>query len=472
MSAFRRSAATETKQKSGKGGKGGYYDKLNIPKQPGVAPIFIVRGAYKDANPSQNLVEIDPATGRPKDVVMDFFKVRKHKRKLVINGRESFRDEVCSAGPDPHNQQPCAGCMASDQGDKSITTSDYYLFTVVHLQPYHVHPLIDRDKNQIVMKQNSNEPVMVKTECTGRLCNFCRVAAGQAPVVQQGQHWPGWAANQFTTVFGNRRWLEVGKSHLSNLDSFESIINSKCFHPQCGGQLNTDGFICPTCKNTLIDMGTDPRSDAEINEAIARPYPCHFCQRSVLLEEVTSCPTCEAFNRQSVKHSLFDTVVTLFKAGEGTKTQIQMQSYFPIDQYAQFVQQQYGSLLQGKTLHQVIDEIGKPYDFAEMMKPRSLEDQIKQLQLNLTMGQQPQSPYGAYGAPPAAPGFMGPGSFQQQAPGAPMAAPQPQMTGYNPQQGMPMQGQQQAAPAFAPYQPQQGPGPAPFVPGARTNFGS
>lgn len=482
MSSFRRTTATENKHKGGSGRKGNYYDRLNIPKEAEGygASLVIVRGEYKDHNPPPELVEIDPRTGLPKDVINFFFKLRKHKRKLMINGNEQFRDEPCAAGHDAHNPQPCAGCMAMDRGDKSVTISDAYYFTVLHMALYHSHPLLDKQSRQIVMKKDNSGPVMIQTECDGRLCNFCRVSSGNPPVQQQGAElWPGWQANQFTTQFGNRRYLEVGKSHLDNLGAFESIIGSRCWHPQCGSQLVTDSYSCPHCATVIIDMASDTRSDEEIAKAVLSPYPCLNCRQSVLLHENVSCEVCENAHppRQFVQRSLFDSVVTLFKSGEGTKSQIQMRNSTPFDSMTQQLVSQ-GLLPQGKTIEQLIQEIAKPYDFAEIFKPRSMEDQMKRLGLE-TQTQAPQgSAYGAYGAPQQP-------NYQQQtfmAPqgGVPQPTQQPQFGGYVPQQTMPMQ--QAPGPQFAGYQPnpngtgapsnQTQPGPAPFVPNPRTNFGS
>lgn len=483
MNQFRRTAAQETKQKSGKGGKGSYYDKLAIPKGS-PTPIIILRGNYEDTHPAQELVEFDPATGRPKPVINDFFKFKKHTRKLLNGGKEEYRDEPCSAGIDPHNPQPCAGCSAMDRGDKSVGVKDVYAFSILHMHPYHSHPLLDRNTRQIVMKNDNSGPVIVYSECEGRTCNFCRVSRNEQPIIQQGEQWPGFQANQIGTTFGRRRYLEFGKSHLSNLDGFENSISSICHNPQCGNQLSCDGFACPTCNTLVIDMSTDPRSDKDINEAVIRPYPCLRCQRNVLLREVVSCEFCEAAGRQFQQLSLFDNVLFLFRQGEGTKSTVMMQRNQPIDQFGQQLTQM-GWLRDGKTIRQLIEEIGKPYDFAELFKPRSLEDQAKRLSLQVP---QQQSAYGAFGQPQQ-PMYGAPPQGYPQQPGF---APQPQQGGYPPPpQGFAPQPQQQApqgflpppgAPqpqqqAYAPYpapqpQPSNNVGPAPFQPATRPNFGS
>lgn len=492
MSAFRRSAATETKQKGGKGGKGSWYEKLNIPKGSPTA-VIIMRGNYEDHNPPQELVEIDPATGLPKKIYNDFFKFRKHKRKLLNGGKEEFRDEPCSAGPDPHNPQPCAGCAAMDQGDKSVGVGDQYAFTIVHLDLYHHHPLLDKQTRQIVMKKDSSGPVMVFAECDGRTCNFCRVSRGEQPFVQQGENWPGWQANQFTTTFGQRRYLELGKSHLSDLEGFERSISSICAHPQCGNQLTTDGYACPQCNTMLIDMEKDPRSDLQINEAIMRPYPCLNCRRGVLATEIVSCETCAATGRQYVQTSMFDNVLHLFRQGEGTKSHVMMQRSQSLDSFGQQLTQA-GWLRDGKTIRQLIEEIGKPYEFEKVFEPRSLDEQSKKLQL------QPRNQQQGYGTqmggyPQQGPQYGGPpqqGGYQQQPGYAPMPQgaptyPQqqqqyqqpPQAQGYvppGPSTAAPMQQSFMQPPAFAPYPqngaPQNNAGPAPFQPTPRSNYGS
>lgn len=474
MSAFRRTASQETKQKSGKGGKSSFYEKLNIPKGT-PTPILVRHGHFEDPNPPQDLIEIDFSTGRAKPVVNDFYKGKKHTRKLLINNKEEYRDEPCSAGSDPHNPQPCVGCSAMDQGDKSIGIKDFYAFGVIHLVPYHTHPLTDKTTRQIVMKQDNSGPVTVFKECEGRTCNFCRVQRGEQPIVQQGMDWPGFQANQITTTFGHRRYIEIGKSHLSDLDGFENSISSICANPQCGNQLTTDGYACPNCNTMVIDMGSDPRNDQQINEAVMHPYPCLTCQRPVLLREIVSCEFCEAAGRQFKQISLFDSVIYVFRQGEKTGSHIMMQRHVPIDAFGeQLIQMGWlrDNTGQTKSIHQLVEEIDKPYNFAELFKPRSLEDQAKRLSLRPMT--QPQSMYGAqpmYGQP-----AHGQGMPQPQP--SPMAGGLPPPPGYVPSQQTgfipPPQFQQPGYSAYPTQQPQQqnNTGPAPFQPAPRPNFGS
>lgn len=474
MSAFRRSAAQETKNRGGKGGKSSYYEKMRLPKVE-ATPIVILRGEWVDPKPPKELEEIDPTTGRPKPAILDYYKYLVHKRKFMENGNEAYRDEPCSKGYDDHNPQPCAGCMAIDSGDKSIKLTDAYVFSIVHLIPYHTHPLIDWRTKQIMMKKDNSGPVMTFAECQGRLCNFCRVQQGQQPIVQQnGPQWDGWQANQITTSFGHRRYLEIGKSHLSNLEGFDNIVSSMC--GTCRNPLTVEGYACGTCDTLLIDMQYETRSNEQIQDAISKAYPCLTCNRQVLLMESAYCQSCEASGRQFRQDSLFSSVLYLFRQGEGTKSQIMMQRSQPLDELGQILAQQ-GWLQNGKTIHQLIEEIGKPYDFAEIFKPRNIEEQRKKLGYGGGQQQGQQQGYGAYGQQPQYGGQ--PQGYQSQ--------PQQQQMGYPPQQQQQFMPPPQQ-PGYTQYPPQPqgyvqpGPntagqpsnnvGPAPFQPIGRPNFGS
>ena len=471
MNAFRRSVVADTKKKGGKS-KGAWYDKFRLPQtQPG-APFVLVRAEYVDPSPSPEQIEVDPATGRQKPVVNPYYKYRVHKRKLVQGGKEWFADEVCSAGHDAHNPQPCVGCFAVDAGDKSIGVSDAFAFSIYHLAYYHGHPLLDKEKGGIVMKNDNSGPVMITTECAGRTCNFCRVLQGQPPLPPQpGQDpWPGYDPRSLTTVFGKRRYLDMGKGHLSDLEGIDQVISAQCGN--CRSQLTTDGFACPHCNSLIVDMANDPRSDEQIAQDVVRPYPCMRCQRPVLLKEIVSCETCASQNAQALQLSLFDVIVFGMRQGEGTKSHItQGLPHKTIEEFARTVDP---GFLGGKSLREYIAENAKPYDFEEVFRPRGLQEQSQRLKLPMPGGMAQQN-FGFPGQQQYAPAqqmVQYPGQmFQQPQPGfaapgpmmAPPMQPAPQQQ-YAPYPGAPVQYAQQP-------QQQPSPGPAPFVPIVPPNFG-
>jgi hypothetical protein len=475
MSAFRRSVVADTKQKGG-GRKGSFHDRYRLPAEPAPeAAGILLRGDYVDPSPAPEQIEIDPATGRPKEVRNPYFKYRQHKHATKKNGKDWFATEICSAGIDPYNPQPCVGCFAMDSGNKAVGVSDMFAMGYIHLAYYHGHPLLDGN-NQIVMKREKQEPVIVYDECVGRTCNYCRVLNNQPVIASNDDPWPGWSPQQITTVFGRRRYLEVGKGHLSDLSGIDSVIGSMC--GACGSQLTTDGFACTTCNSMVIDMAADTRTDEQIAMEVLKPYPCMRCGRAVMLKEVVSCEVCERQGRQGVQLSLFDVVLFAKRQGEGTKSHIVRTNHMTIEQYAQRVDPRF---LNGKSLRDYITELaGQPYDFPEMFKPKNLQDQSKRLELPMPPGAggQMQQQYMSYGGPqaPAAPPQYG-------APQQPYGAPPPQAPQYAPQQpyGAPPP---QAAPMPAPQmqsggmmvpqpapqqyppqmQPMQQPGPGPQAP--------
>lgn len=439
LSQFRRSIAAETQKKgSGKGWKGNWRERFRLPKTA-PTPFRLIDAEYVDHNPDASQIELDPATGHPKIVKTAFFKYRKHRRKLMKYGKEMFLDEPCSAGHNPHNPQPCAGCYAMDSGDKSVTLTDSFVLGLIHLHPYHGHPTIDKG-GQMVMKNDGSGPYISYDECTGRTCNYCRTVAGQPVIPVQGQPWPNFQAKDISTTFGHRRYIEIGKGHLSDFDGWATQVGSMCGGKKngapCGAQLFTDGYECPHCKSLVIDMENDPRTDEQINAEIMKPYPCLKCGRPVLLNERVSCDNCGT----AVMNSLFGVVLWGMRQGEGTNSHLVLQRSETLDEFAGKVP---ANILGGKTVQQIVEELGKPYNFEEMYKPKSLADQAKRLELEL----------------PAS--MLGGGA--QNYGGGPAYAAQPPYAASSPQ----------AAPAFQPYPPQSSPGgPPPFVAPSKPNFGN
>jgi hypothetical protein len=425
LNPFRRSASADTAKKPGRGRKGTTYERWSLPKI-NATPFLMMNTEYVDLNPSPDEIIVDPQTGRPMEVKKPYAKRRVHKRVLTLaGGKKRILESTCSAGFNPHNPQPCAGCGAIDQGARDINTADVAVFGVIHLATYHKHPIIDRKTGGIVMRQPRNPgeqatPMLIDDECVGRTCNFCRAASGQ-PIVQDPQNpWPGYNPSDIQTFFGKRRYMELGKNHLTALMGWDAQIASMCGNDN--SPIITDGFACPHCNALVIDLNNDPRTDDQINAAVVKPYPCMNCNRPVLLKELVSCEVCEQHNRQPVQHSIADRVLWGVKQGEGTSTQIMLHRHESLQEFAARVPAQ---LLGGKTLDQVLADLNKPYDFAQLFQPKGLADQAAELELQGTQGAVPQN---------AMPGYAGPAQQSQYRP-APLpmqppiaaAAPGPQV---------------------------------------------
>ena len=433
VSSFRRSVYAEPPRRGGGGGpKGNWRDNLKL--QADATPIILIEGQYADPAPTDQEVQaagIGP-DGRPNQVVKGYFRTRKHKCKTTRNGRPYFPDEVCSAGWDKYNPQPCAGCMASDAGDKRLTLSDVYAFGIVHLVPYHLHPLWDNRNRQWVMKKDNSGPFMTETACTGRTCNFCRALSGHPPVVQNGEFWPGYDPRSISTKFGGRRYLELGKGHLGNLMSWGDTVSSKCANLDpatgrlCRTKLNPVGFDCPDCASVIIDLKTDTRTDQQILEAVSSPYPCMTCRSPKWLKAAFLCDRCDARDLDPTQFPVYGTVLHGSRRGDGKNSALVLDEFESVEEFEARVGAQYAPILHGKTIRQIVDELSRPYDFTDLYAPRPLEEQRKRLDITAT-GPAPQ------GYQPAPGGYQPPPAYPPQGYGQPQGYPQNQ--GYAQQQG-------------------------------------
>jgi hypothetical protein len=484
ISTFRRNTKSEQKKGGGKGLRGNWREQMRLPKT-GPTPFVLIKGEYTDPNPDPESIEVDFQTGQPLPSLVAYYKWLKHRLKTIgYGGKERFIDEPCSKGYDKHAPKPCAGCQAMDLGDKRITLGESYSMGLVHLKVYHRHPLVDPKTGPVYSKKD-NSPVYVESECLEKQCNFCRALQGQPPVIQQGEFWPGYDPKTITSVFGSRRYLELGSGHLGDVGEWDKQISARCGGTawvkdqggnyildqhgnaipkgRCNTFLNVDSYNCSVCGNVLIVPDQDPRPLAQLEELAMKKFPCHHCQRPVFLKELNSCdmcgPTTERGGQAKVE-GIFEGVLWGQRQGEGTNSHLTLIQFDSLQAFEQGLHPSARALLGDKTLAQRIEELSKPYDFAELYKPKALDAQAKRLEIQQTgvmqgtPGWTPPAPTapGAYGAQPQqfmqAPGY--PGVVPQ---GAPQGAPQP--------------------PQFQPYgQPPQSPGPAPFVPPNKPNFGA
>jgi len=467
LSTFRRNTKSETKKQGGKGLRGNWREQFRLPKVA-PTPFVLIKGEYTDPDPDPEVIEVGPQ-GQAMPVIVAYWKWLKHRLKTMTQtGKQRFIDEPCSRGWDKHAPQPCAGCAAQDAGDKRITLSETYSIGLAHLAVYHRHPLVDPKKGPIMKKDNSG-PVLVDSECLDKQCNFCRVAAGQTPVLQPNEFWPQYDPKSIIPVFGSRRYMELGKGHLGDLGEWDKQIGSRCGgvayvrNPdgsyvlnqqgqaipkgRCNAFLDVDGYVCSLCGNMLINAEQDPRPLEQLEQLAMAKYPCHYCQRQVFLKEVNSCSSCG----QAMTAGLFDGVLWGQRVGEDTQSHLVLVQFDTIDDYEANLHPSYRQLLQGKPLKERLQELCQPYSFSELYKPKSLEDQAKRLELS------GQMQYGAYGAP------------------AQQMQPQQFVPGYA--QPTPYQGgqpyPQPTVPGYTPYGNQQGtPQPPPFQPPVKPNFGN
>lgn len=500
MSPYRRQMVQETRRKGGKGGKGNWRERWKPNEQP--EAVVLIPGEYREVIYGNDGVAVE--------ATLPWHKYGRHTRKFAGN---KIRTTSCSAGPNPHAPQQCVGCQLEQTGDRSIKLSDAYAVGLYHLKPYHGHPILDAQTNQYLIKKDGPEAgkyVIGYDECEGRNCNFCRALAGQQPVLQPGETFPYWPKD-ITTVFGHRRYLEMGRNGLDDLKGWDLSIMSTCFsqgylrHPQtgqyildqqsqqpipsgiCGNQLTTVSWNCVYCNSVLIDMATDQRDDKQIAEALGQLIPCQRCQRGVDVQEVVTCDVCNKPTQLNVFSGAM--VLWLKKTGQDTSTHMVLDKFEPLDLAQVSLTRNYGGyfpdgnggtkLFTDRDLKKLLEDSAKPYDFEELLRPLDLQKQAKILEVNIASQGGPPA-YGAgpqYGSPPG-----GPPPSHVQPPQGPQFGP-PGTTGGPPgshysQPGQPTGGppQFQAPPVAGPsFQQPPGPGAGPvagtpYMPPGRPNF--
>lgn len=450
------------------GGKGGYFNKLRIPKLtpelqsmlranelPG-DPIMLVQPEV----PYDDIYAVDDNgnwTGQ-KEAALH---VLTHQIQSVKNGRTDYAEFTCTAGPNRHAPQNCVGCQQADAGNKSVGNSrQHWAFNVKHLVPYHEVPLMDRKTNTIrYRKDKPNEPVMV--------LEACRMGSpSERLYAMKNRKQCDPCARGIAVTYGAPKVLVLGKSHLEDLLSVDAHLEQTCAN--CATRLVKLGYTCAHCNSVLLDLAQTQMTNEQVKDYAATPQQCHsgICGNVALPKPAYACgyhPSgsyklpnggCPP-NVPPRPLSIFDVVFYVHKIGENTQSKLVISPPTPIQHFTTPTGNDLAQWLQAPHLQ-------RSFDLKDMYKAQSAEEQanICNVQNPFVQQQQLYQQYPGQGQP----------QQQQYAPapqyGAPQA-PQPQAPPYGVQQpGFPPQPQQQ--PQYqqynGPQQPQPGAGNAQYPP--------
>jgi hypothetical protein len=458
----------------GKGGRGGFFNKLRIPKltqqlhnmlrpnEPAGDPIMLVKPEqmYDDV---YNVDEQGKWTGAKGDALHVLIHQVKGKNK---QGKDKFDDFACTCGPNAHAPQQCVGCQQNDSGNKAVSGSrQQWAFNVKHLVPYHEVPLVDQKTNQFVTKKDKpNEYVMVMRQCqTGtpseRLYNM-----------ENGQVQPcEYCQRNIPVLYGSPKAYVLGKNHLEELLKIDATLENTCAN--CMTRLIKVAFSCSRCNQDILDLSNSQYTNEQLKNFADTPQQCRSCGNvdkprpmydcgydpSGMYRVPNGCPE----NVTPRPLSIFDVVFYVHKEGEDTQSKLVISPPIP---------RQHFRTMTGQTdLEQWLKtpHLSRTFNLPDMFKPLSMDEQAKICGVpNPYAQQQPQ--YGQYPGPQPQ-GYQPPPVQQYGAPPPQYPAPQQQQMpqpGYQqPQQQYPQQGYQQPMPQQQPGyppQPQQGPPGAPF----------
>lgn len=399
-------------------------------------PMVLIAGQYPDlyARDANNNPLVPPPVGEGLHYRAHTFPVTIQPKTAGQQGFRTFRDIVCSAGPEPHAPQPCVGCNLVDHG-ADAKARDRWVFNVAHLGWYHEHPLVK--DNQVQMKKDGSGPVMVKEEC--RSYKMLSVLYNRAVQAGNRQYKPQeceGCKNQWPFVWGEHRLIEVGWKHLNNILDFDTALGKKCAN--CGTYLLRMSFNCgnESCNAVLVNIGQSGWTQDQCENFAKTAQHCPQCNYQGLPRSNYQCGFDEKYIptqqpcQDTRKTSIFDCVIWAQREGEKTESEIVIKKVELINNYTT---PDGKPSPDGRPLAEHLKSIVKsPFNLVEMYKPESLDDQAKAIRVQNPYAQQQWGQYG---------------SQQTQ--------PQQQPQGY-PQQGWGQQPTGQAPVAQYPNMPQPG----------------
>jgi hypothetical protein len=434
-----RAGAEAFLRSGGRGAKGGrkvnWRQRWEIPMKDstdprGIAePAIFVDAEYEDA--------YLPGMKRP------YYHYRVHN---FNQGTKAYFQMICSSGPDGRGN--CVGCWLYSQGKKWAEPKDKVAFNIAHLGWYHDTPLLDKQTNQIVYKQNEpGVPIIVRAACEAQAGNLqCK-----------------WCQAGYQRIFGGHRYIEVGPGHLESIQGIDKALQATCINCKTGVLTPETAYRCPDCKTVAYEIATSGFTTQEqIHQYNFNHQPCRQCSSTNPFEPAYECGYVQGQKMgggcapgQTKVATLFDTVLFLHRE-KGKLVTLKNEHKVAFSDFR--------APEGGRTPEDILAEIKTPFDFADTFKPEDTDSQAKRAGV--------PNPYGP--AVPAFQSYPGPAAWQQgQQPVPPPQQQYPQFQGQNPpqqypQQNMPPQVPQQPVPQWQqPGQvPPPPPPPSPGVPGA------
>jgi hypothetical protein len=419
-------------------------------------PVVLIPGQYEDvyATLPDGSKIVPPPIVEGHRFRVHSFNVHIPPRNASEKGFNSFKELVCSCGPDAHAPQPCVGCYQYDHGDKNARSKDQWAFNLAHLAWYHMIPLVK--DGQVVMKKDNSGPVMVKQECLRHKME--NVYLGRA--IQSGRV-PPQIAKKYKDcegckqsaqwAFGDHRVIQLGFKHLKNLFDIDDQLGKKCLN--CNTGILRVAFDCEKCNTEMLDLSQVQWTNDQIDTFSKTPTQCQSCGNVGVPKSVYECGFDENYNQvqqacaNPQKTTIFDCVLWLQREGESTESEIVVKRIQLISQY----QAQHDQRSLGEQLKEIVKE---PFNLVEMYKPDTLDEQAEMIRVPNPYGQQQQQ-YANYPGQNQPPQWAG---QQNMPPGMPMPPGPGVYGGPQPQSGPPA-----------------GPGPQPPYPGmpmpGRPDFG-
>lgn len=317
---------------------------------------------------------------------------RDHTNKVRAqsqNGRpyDQYVSAVCSSGTNPDSRQPCVGCNYADRGAE-MNAVDRWAFEVMHCAWYHEAPLMKDGK--IVMRQGSNEPILVRNEClTMKMSNELARRANAAGHKAFYRECSGCKAGH-PLVYGGRRIIKVGAGHVKNIVSLADRLDQRC--NGCGTMIATVSYNCGYCNNILLDMTRASLSPDELKQFKETPFRCPHCAQIGIPKDNKICGYNHDYTQvvggcgNATPLKFHEAIMRLQKEGSGTQSQIVDRGFMVIDSATVPAPNPNikcpVNTAPGTPMWDVFEALcGEPWDLAKMYQPLNLDEQSQMLQV-------------------------------------------------------------------------------------------
>ncbi len=303
-------------QNRSKGWRGGWEDRLDIPKAA-ATPILLTRGEY----PLEGKEADDARSDSNPEPMAHFHTCLTHGVKLKPSGPLSYYKARCNIDA---GDEDCLLCMARETGDKRVGGSYTYSFNVLHLALYQrvkkmqdgkvVRYDADSDKHKRGDAVLTWEPVTKPRDLK-------EIREDIDELVQVGLE-----GEEGGVRLLMKKYVELGRGFRDQLVDIDTQAEKLC---KCGGNLTPIAFSCEECEAEIIDVQEANLDDEEVMNYAKERQRCPECGHVGIPVSTPECDECD----EPEPLTAFDVVAYVRKKGEKAGTHIVVEKIVRLDKF-------------------------------------------------------------------------------------------------------------------------------------------
>lgn len=395
---LRASVRGEKKQR-GKGWRGSFRDRFDIPKAS-VTPILLIRGEYEDTRPDK----IKENGGTPP--IKAYHTRLSHGLKLAKGGPGSYREFPCV-------EDECVCCYAADGGDKRVGLRDKFAMNILHLGLYTMQDVIGKDGKPLRYQSDGED------HKAGDIIRGWQEVKAARDLRTTMENIDAMVEEKAVQMY-KRKYLDLGSGLLENLMAIDERAGKLCF---CGGALTPTEFSCEKCESVICNVDEANLTPEQVADYYNERQRCDSCGHNGFAVAHTICDTCDTPRPMSA----FDVVAYVRKTGEDTTTKIDIEKVVPLHEFVlqngSYLIDGYDDTPEGSYTPKWTEEVAKvmtQYDFDQVFPAPDPQEVATVLKMD-----NPFKKAAAPGARQYAANTGGPAKPAPAAPGARKPAPGP-----------------------------------------------